>query len=257
MAQPLSILIVDSDRYFTYGLSLKLQTFFKSRKQNIHLLKETQTNDNIDIIFLGDLVTTSPWLYRLHQRNCHPMVCLIKDKRRSPNLANPGMQCDKCNAGTLYRHQTLPELHNLLDGMLSSRLMSSLSSHQNCSCMSPLTRRETEVLQCLYRGMNGRQTAEYLYISQKTANAHKQNAMRKLNFRCNQELYQWLLQGGGRYLNECSQATQNVFPPCSAVPAPVGPVSSPPLTLRERVSTSLQSSCLVAYDAGTYAVSGK
>ncbi|OMQ19630.1 hypothetical protein BMI79_20995 [Serratia oryzae] len=50
--------------------------------------------------------------------------------------------------------------------------------------------------------MNGRATGAYLNISVKTANAHKQNAMRKLNFRCNQELYQWLLQGGGHYLNE-------------------------------------------------------
>lgn len=257
MALPLSILIVDADRYFSYSLSLSLQAFFKSRQQDIYLLKETQPDDSIDIIFLGDIVSTSSWLYRLHQRSYHPMVFLIKDKVRSPNLAHPEVQCNKCNAGTLYRHQTLPELHNLLEGMFSSQFISPLSSHHNCSCMSPLTPRETEVLLCLYRGMNGPKIAEYLSISHKTANAHKQNAMRKLNLRCNQELYQWLLQGGGRYLKERAQTIQNVLPPRKAVSAPAGTISTPPLILREKINASFQPHSLVAHKAGNYAVSGK
>ncbi len=212
MARPLSILIVDADRYFTYGLGLGLQAFFQARQQEIHLLEEAQIAGNIDIIFLGDLVTSSPWLYWLHQRNCHPMVFFIKDHGRSKGAFKSTIKCEKCNARALYRHHSLFALYDLLDNVLFSQPLPLLASYHFCSCMSPLTSREVDVLRCIYRGMNGRDTGAYLHISNKTANAHKQNAMRKLNFRCNQELYQWLLQGGGNYLNERSQAKMQPFP---------------------------------------------
>lgn len=208
MKQPLSIMIVDADSYFTYGLSQGLQAFFKFHQQEILLLDETQLehNVNIDIVFLGNLVTSPPWLYRLHQRNCHPMVFFIKDQGRSKNPFTRKTQCEKCNAGTLYRHQALPALYDLLDNALTSQPLQAKSAYHDCSCMSPLTPREADVLWCIHQGMNGRDTGTYLSISEKTANTHKQNAMRKLNFRCNQELYQWLLQGGGHYLNERPEA---------------------------------------------------
>lgn len=227
MAQPLSILIVDADRYFAHGLRLGLQAFFQSRHQDIHLLDETQTEDNIDIIFLGDLITSPPWLYRLHQRNCHPIVFFIKPQGRSPNAFKRGIQCEKCNAGTLYRHQTLFALLDLLDSVLSAQPQLSVLFQHNCPCMSPLTPRERDVLRCVYRGMNGRATGDYLDISVKTANAHKQSAMRKLNFRCNQELYQWLLQGGGHYLNERPPAKTHLFPLQSETSAEAAPLLSP------------------------------
>lgn len=235
MAQPLSILIVDADRYFTYGLRLGLQAFFQSRHQDIRLLDEAQTEDNIDIIFLGDLITSPPWLYRLHQRNCHPLVFFIKPQGRNPNALKRGALCEKCSVGTFYRHQTLFTLLNLLDSVLSSQPQLSVSFQHHCSCMSPLTPRERDVLRCIYRGMNGRATGAYLDISVKTANAHKQSAMRKLNFRCNQELYQWLLQGGGHYLNERPPTKPYLFTLQPETPAETTLLLSPaPLIPREK-----------------------
>jgi len=233
MAQPLSILIVDADRYFTYGLRLGLQVFFQSRGQDIHLFEETQTEDNIDIIFLGDLINSPPWLYRLHQRNCHPMMFFIKPQGRNQNLFKRGLQCEKCHAGTLYRHQTLFSLFDLLDSVLSSLPLPSGPFHHDCPCMSPLTPREMDVLRCIYRGMNGRDTGAHLAINVKTANAHKQSAMRKLNFKCNQELYQWLLQGGGRYLNERALAEMHLLSPQPETPTETGYLSPTQLIVRE------------------------
>jgi hypothetical protein len=83
-------------------------------------------------------------------------------------------------------------------------------------------------------GMNGQDTGNYLQISNKTANAHKQNAMRKLNFRCNQELYQWLLQGGGNYLNERSSISQPRLPQPPTLLAETNLISPAQLVGRQR-----------------------
>lgn len=204
MAQSLSILIIDTDRYFTDGLRLGLQAFFRARQQDIHLLEEQQADGKVDIVFLGNLAANSPWLYRLHQRDCHPTVFFIKEHSRNKSVFKSGVQCEKCNSRALHRHQSLFVLYDMLDSVLFSPSLPSLAANHDCLCLSPLTSREEEVLRCIHKGMNGRDTGAFLHISNKTANAHKQNAMRKLNFRCNQELYQWLLQGGGNYLYERS-----------------------------------------------------
>lgn len=219
MATPLSILIVDADRYFSYGLRLGLQSFFQAHQQDIHLIEKTQIESRIDIIFLGDLVSSSPWLYWLHQRNHRPLVFFIKEPVHNKNTLKSRLKCEKCQANTFYRHQSLFALYELLDSALFSPPLSPLTSSHSCTCLSPLTLREKEVLWCIRRGMNGRDTGEYLQISNKTANAHKQSAMRKLNFRSNQELYRWLLKGGGDYLNERSLATRQIWPSQPTMPA--------------------------------------
>ncbi|WP_024912220.1 helix-turn-helix transcriptional regulator [Chania multitudinisentens] len=204
MTHALSILLADTDNYFTYGLRLGLQTFFQSRHQEVHLFENEHTLNNVDIIFLGNSTTCPPWLYRLHQKKCYPLVFFIKDERRYRNTDIHRTMCDKCGVGTFYRHQDIFALLRLLDKVLSPPVMPSASPYRHCQClrMSLLTPREVDVLQYLTLGMNGRGIATRLHISDKTVNAHKQNAMRKLNFKRNQELYHWLLQGGTRYLRE-------------------------------------------------------
>ena len=238
MKQALSIMIIDADHYFTYGLGLGLKTFFQARQQDIHLLEETQVGSDIDIIFLGDMVTSYPWHYRLHQRKNHPLVFFISEQGRNKNQLKPRVHCEKCNTRALYRHQPLSALYERLDSVLYSPFEPSTSSSNDCSCMYPLTSREEEVLRCIHMGMNGQDTGNYLHISNKTANAHKQNAMRKLNFRCNQELYQWLLQGGGRYLNERSSINLPGLPQQPKVPAETNLISPIPLLRQQRKTRS-------------------
>lgn len=232
MKQPLSIMIIDADRYFTYGLGFGLQAFFQARQQDIRLLEEAQVSSDIDIIFLGNLATSYPWHYRLHQRKNRPMVFFITDQGRNKNQLKTRVHCEQCHTRALYRHQPLSSLYERLDSMLFSPLTSPAASNHDCSCMSPLTSREEEVLRCIHMGMNGKDTGNYLQISNKTANAHKQNAMRKLNFRCNQQLYLWLLQGGGRYLNERSSINLPRLPLPPTLPTETGLIS--PALIAER-----------------------
>ncbi|MGL5388532.1 MAG: LuxR C-terminal-related transcriptional regulator [Enterobacterales bacterium] len=239
MKQALSIMIIDADRYFTYGLGLGLQAFFQARQQEIRLLEETQSDSDIDILFLGDLVTSYPWHYRLHQRKNYPLVFFITEQGRNKNQLKPRVNCERCNTRALYRHQSLATLYQRLDSVLFSSGESPAAPNHGCSCMYPLTSREEEVLRCIHRGMNGQDTGNYLHISNKTANAHKQNAMRKLNFRCNQELYQWLLQGGGHYLNERSSANQPDLPQQPKVPAESSLISAVQLVGRPRSYAAL------------------
>lgn len=234
MKQALSIMIIDADRYFTYGLGLGLQAFFQARQQDIRLLEETQVGSDIDILFLGDLVTSYPWHYRLHQRKNYPLVFFITEQGRNKNQLRPRVHCEKCNTRALYRHQPLSTLYERLDSVLFSSCESPAVPNHGCSCMYPLTSREEEVLRCIHMGMNGQDTGNYLHISNKTANAHKQNAMRKLNFRCNQELYQWLLRGGGDYLNERSSINLPGLPLQPKLPAETNFASATPLVGLQR-----------------------
>ncbi len=82
MKKPISILIANTDNYFTYGLRLGLQAFFHSRGQELRLFEEVHAQDKIDIVFLGNSVTCPPWLYNLHQQQHYPLVFLIKDRGR-------------------------------------------------------------------------------------------------------------------------------------------------------------------------------
>jgi hypothetical protein len=58
--------------------------------------------------------------------------------------------------------------------------------------------------------------------------------MRKLNFRCNQELYQWLLQGGGHYLNERSSINLPRLPLAPTLPTETILISPAQLVGRQR-----------------------
>nr|WP_269815850.1 LuxR C-terminal-related transcriptional regulator [Serratia ureilytica] len=68
---------------------------------------------------------------------------------------------------------------------------------QDCPrCALTLTYREWQVLSAIRRCMRPYQVAIYLNLSIKTVSAHKCNAMNKLGFHRNSELYHWLRQGG-------------------------------------------------------------
>lgn len=259
MTDTLSILIADTDRYFSYGLSLGLKTFFLSHNQDIKLIEEDNVQDHIDIVFLGNSVTCPPWLYHLHQKKCYPPVFFIKDKGRDRDTLKSQTARSECGAGTLYRHQDISALYRLLDGVLQPQEKAcSLLRPNQCPCISLLTPREVDVLQRLTLGMSGRNIAAQLRISEKTVNAHKQSAMRKLNFRRNQELYRWLLQGGARYLNgsqHLSLSPLEIFETSplhlkgaekmsSSAPVQRGVAKQNSLLLRRRRSTT--------YDTGAY-----
>ncbi len=192
MAHPITILIVDTDSYFAHGLRFSIQMLFQSYHRDVRLLEIGQMPEHVDIIFLGNSTTCPPWLYHLRQQQCHPLVFFIKEREYQSNSLR---QHTECGAGVLYRYQDLQALDNLLSKALLLYEFPN-SSLRHCHCISQLTPREKDILRCLAGGLGNHEIALNLLISEKTVNAHKQNVMRKLNFKRNYELHHWLQQGG-------------------------------------------------------------
>jgi DNA-binding NarL/FixJ family response regulator len=79
--------------------------------------------------------------------------------------------------------------------------LSSLISDQIAEIMAdkdkpetPLTKRESSVLQLLSEGKSSREIAELLFISIHTVNSHRSNIMRKLNLRKTADLVKYAIQ---------------------------------------------------------------
>lgn len=203
-----SVLIADSDHYFSHGLSTGIKNFCRLRGLSLRLINRTDLAKNgVDIVFLGNSVTCPPWLFELYQQGCTPHVFFIREQERLKQLPAP----IECGAGILYRHQPMQAIEALLNRALYLP-EEGASFAGKCRCTSALTHREAEVLQCLALGMSGHDTAGHLGIHDKTVHAHKRNAMRKLSIKSNQELYQWMAQGGVSGLNRPTQRSWLKYP---------------------------------------------
>lgn len=193
----ISILIADDNHYFVDGFRHLLKAFCHLRGISLHLLdRNAHLKDKIDIIFLSNCFVCPPWLQELYQQGYTPQVFFIQEQGRNKLSPKRPTYNSECGAGVLYRHQTAQSIEALLDKVLYSNNQAGSPYADKCRCLSPLTTRETEVLQCLATGMCIQDTASYLVISNKTVNAHKRSAMHKLHFRRNQELHKWFVQGG-------------------------------------------------------------
>lgn len=66
-------------------------------------------------------------------------------------------------------------------------------------CEPGLTQKERHVLNGLSMGFSPKRLAKLLGLSPKTISTHKRNAMKKIGFHRNNELYLWLRHGGLNY----------------------------------------------------------
>lgn len=197
----ISILVAESDRYFTHGLNLGLKAYCSLHGRSLRLSERGAVPvTGVDIIFLGDSITCPPWLYDLYQQGYTPHVFFVRDQQRGEPMARPSVTNCECGAGTLYRHQPIQAIEALLDSVLFPQEGERIPAAGKCRCSSSLTFRETEVLKYLSIGMSGHDTAGLLGIKGKTVNGHKRNAMRKLCVKTNQELYRWMKLGGTSHL---------------------------------------------------------
>lgn len=121
MRKVISIVIVDADKYFNYGLRLALTTYFQTRYQDVLFFDEITESNNVDIVFLSNTVTLPFWFYHLRQQKNQPFLFFIKDRKRHREIfkCREQMQCSRCSTKALYRHQTFSVLHDLLDKALS------------------------------------------------------------------------------------------------------------------------------------------
>lgn len=186
MKKPLLILIRDTNQYFVQGLEVVLETFFHLQQQPIQFLEENAVITHLDFAFLGNTFACPAWLHDLHQQGSYPRVFFIKDREKKKPRER------SCGLGTINRYESVATLEQQLRRVLSR----SDAAPSGCRCVNLLSPREINVMKHLVEGLNGKAIAQKLSISDKTANGHKQNVMRKLNFDSNHELYLWLLQSG-------------------------------------------------------------
>lgn len=101
---------------------------------------------------------------------------------------------------TLYRNQSVESMLLIINEQLEQLNSVRNAPVKPCSVVSRtdnnLTRRETEILRYLARGISNGGVARFLHISEKTVSAHKRNIMCKLNMVRPAELNYWLIQEG-------------------------------------------------------------
>ena len=101
--------------------------------------------------------------------------------------------------GYLLKNMERAELLNAINEVMSGRVFLSTAANQKIleqynsvnhalKNTSILTRREKEILQLLYEGLNGPQIAERLFLSTYTIESHRKNLMQKLNVNSTQQL---------------------------------------------------------------------
>ncbi len=189
-AKAIKVLIIDKDNYFIAGLRRVISDFYRSKDISVQFIDRHVTDFSADIIFqtIDYGARFNVWRY-LPSGVPAPLVFLIRDQRN--NLLSHLFQSVR-KSETLYRNQPIDVLKSMLEEAISAQ-----------ECQSPsyvasqgLTLREGEVLRYLRQGKSHEETANVMSLHVKTVSSHKRSAMRKLNFKRNQELFHWLLQGG-------------------------------------------------------------
>ena len=192
------VLIMDKNKYFMEGLRCVISDFHLSKDITVKFIDWPECRGSVDILFqsigygvMGDVWKT-PQLRIPHSGMASPLLFLIRDSKdtRLSHIFQSVRQC-----GTVYRNQPVDTVNRMLEEAMF--VQGSLASSVNLTeVIQQLTLREREVLQYMIKGKSLIETASVMRLKNKTVSTHKRSAMRKLNFKRNQELYHWLLQGG-------------------------------------------------------------
>lgn len=193
MLPVVTIMICDTNRYFSQGLEAVLHQYFTNKGLSPHFLTSDPRG------FRADLVFQSHDFYMGHQRLCQhahpcsrPKVIMIENRPCGPYPGRATPRC-VCMRGNIYRNNDREEMLLEVERVLSL----SPSQHGDCpQCIQTLTPREQHILSSIKYGMRSSQIATFLRLSPKTVSAHKRKAMLKLGILRNTELYHWLRCGG-------------------------------------------------------------
>jgi DNA-binding NarL/FixJ family response regulator len=101
--------------------------------------------------------------------------------------------------GYLLKNMERSDLLLAIDDVLKGNIYLSKAANQKIleqyhslkdatQVLPSLTRREKEILQLLYDGLNGPQIAEKLFLSHYTVETHRKNLMQKLNVNSTQQM---------------------------------------------------------------------
>lgn len=180
MKSHVTVAIIDNNRYFAQGLRYLLTRYMASRGKSVSFLPPTH-RALADLVFQADNVHF-PMYYHPFDNNGRQRVIRIRECREA---TAPRAE------GVISRRDPTQALQQQLESQPAV-----LSHRPRRNGPMVLTNRERQVLMAIKHAMIPVQIARYLNLSVKTVSTHKLAAMRKLGFRRNAELYQWLRQGG-------------------------------------------------------------
>ncbi|MBC3211573.1 helix-turn-helix transcriptional regulator [Serratia fonticola] len=187
----IKVLIIDKDSYFIAGLRRVISDFYRDKDITLQFIDRHVAGFSADIIFQAfDYgVMFNVWRH-LSSGMPTPLVFLIRDQRNS--LLSHLFQSVR-KSGTLYRNQPIDVVKSMLEEAI---FMQECQPAKTTLDTQGFTLRESEVLRYLRQGKSHEETAHVMRLNVKTVSGYKRSAMRKLNFKRNQELFHWLLQGG-------------------------------------------------------------
>ncbi|MEN5017448.1 LuxR C-terminal-related transcriptional regulator [Erwinia sp. Eh17-17] len=194
----ITIVINDPNRYYVAGLADCLSEDFSSR--GIHAdFTDCAFNSRAKVIFLAEESLSIANIHYLNRRMSMRPLCIFVIKDSASDPISPDEKAPKINHyATLYRDQSVESLLLVINRQLEQlqNLRSILIQPCSNRTNNNLTRRETEILRYLARGISNGGVARFLHISEKTVSAHKRNIMSKLNMIRPAELNYWLIQEG-------------------------------------------------------------
>jgi len=194
----ITIVINDANRFYVDGLAKCLSADFSN--QGIHTdFTDCVFNSRAKMLFLAEDSLSVANIHYLNRRMSMRPLCIfiIKDSETKDDPGETKVHSIHHYA-TLYRDQAVDSTLSVINKQREQLQSLRNILVQPCSnrITNNLTRRETEILRYLARGISNGGVARFLHISEKTVSAHKRNIMSKLNMVRPAELNYWLIQEG-------------------------------------------------------------
>lgn len=180
----INIFIQDSNRYFVQGLIALLQSACRNRQTTMTFFTQSPPY-LVDLIIVSNDAPSFIWAGQTRARSTKQIVLLTQDRVRYQTVSSDQHEahaikhCDNTNIVLQLINSVFKKYRNGSTNKAPYRL-------------SVLTPREFQVLSAIEQGLQPDRIARRLGLSVKTVSTHKCNAMRKLGFSRNHQLYDWL-----------------------------------------------------------------
>ena len=193
-----TVVINDPNRFFAEGLMHYIRDHCKNTGLQVEFT-DCIFNNQAKLVFLAEDSVSVASTHYLNQRITAHALTVFTLHDALPRENPPSPRSTQCALYTpLYRKQPVEDFASIIQRHLGpqSDLRSILAAPCSTRQRHAFTRRETEILRYLARGISNGAVARFLKISEKTVSAHKRNIMSKLNMIRPAELNYWLLQEG-------------------------------------------------------------
>lgn len=189
------VAIQDNNRFFAQGIEHLLRDYFTRHGREVQLVGAPYS-EMVDLLILTESARGAVPPCRLMDvpwRDGQTAIITIREPQHQPELL---MSPCLSRRGVIGRRDKLSTATHLIERALEWQGDGAHLQAKCERCTQTLTRLEFEVLRCMHYELEPAQASRILHITPKSFSGHKRMAMRKLGFKSNQELCQWLRQGG-------------------------------------------------------------